>query len=153
MIKRTRNYSGRNFGKKRSKDRLTRSERSVLMSKIKSKETKFERDFAFHLKRILKARFIICPNYIEGKPDIFLKSAKLCIFLDSDFWHGWQYSRWKHLLKDDFWRKKIERNRKRDIFITRKLRRKGWRVVRIWEHQIKKDPIPIIKKIKNDFFY
>jgi DNA mismatch endonuclease (patch repair protein) len=64
---------------------------------------------------------------------------KVCIFLDSDFWHGWQYPRWKHLLKSDFWRQKIERNRERDRQVSRKLRQQKWRVVRVWEHNLRKN--------------
>lgn len=76
---------------------------------------------------------------LKGKPDIVFNRNKLCVFLDSDFWHGWQYPRWKHLLKNNFWRHKIEANRKRDKRNTVWLRRNGWTVLRIWEHNIKKD--------------
>ena len=72
---------------------------------------------------------------------------KVCIFLDSDFWHGWQYPRWKHLLKDDFWRNKIEKNRLRDKKVTLYLKKEGWKVLRFWEHQIKKDPSKVLSRI------
>src|SRR4051794_16328767 len=67
--------------------------------------------------------------------------------LDSDFWHGWQYPRWKHLLKDDFWRGKISKNRQRDIRNKRLLKQTGWKVIRIWEHQIKHYPEKAIDRI------
>lgn len=69
------------------------------------------------------------------------------MFFDSNFWHGWQYPRWKHLLKNDFWREKIERNRIRDRRVTRKLHTEGWVVLRLWEHQLKKDQSMCVKKI------
>jgi hypothetical protein len=67
------------------------------------------------------------------------RHARVCVFLDSDFWHGWQYPRWKHLLKTEFWRTKIQRNRARDKQVTRKLRREGWTVLRFWEHNLGKN--------------
>jgi len=108
------------------------------MSKIRSKDTKFESEFISLLKKEDIKGFKLNVKDIKGKPDIVFKKEKICIFLDSDFWHGWQYPRWKHLLKNDFWREKIEKNRKRDKKITQYLRRKEWKVIRIWEHDIKK---------------
>ena len=85
---------------------------------------------------------------IRGKPDIVFQKDKVCVFLDSNFWHGWYYPRWKHLLKNDFWREKIENNRKRDRKTTAYLKKNGWTVLRFWEHEIKKNPKKTIIKIK-----
>ncbi|MCX5699747.1 MAG: very short patch repair endonuclease [Candidatus Omnitrophica bacterium] len=97
----------------------------------------FERDFIKALKKRTSLKFFVNVTAIKGKPDIVFWKQKVCVFLDSDFWHGWQYPRWKHLLKDDFWRGKIEKNRIRDRKTTLSLRRNGWFVLRIWEHLIK----------------
>lgn len=117
------------------------------MSKIRSKNTKFENNFIAELKKNTKKKFETNVKEIKGKPDIVFKRHNLCVFLDSDFWHGWQYPRWKHLLKNDFWRNKIETNRKRDIKNTQHLKRNGWRVIRIWEHNINKNIKREIQKI------
>jgi len=69
--------------------------------------------------------------------------------LDSDFWHGWQYPKWKRKLKNDFWKKKIEGNRARDRRNTAYLRSKGWQVARIWGHQIKKDIDAAVSSVAN----
>ena len=135
----TTNYLNRYFSRKRTEDRLSRSERSKRMTLIKAKNTKFESDFILYLKKKTKKRFQKNVREIRGCPDIVFRTSKVCVFLDSDFWHGWQYPRWKHLLKDDFWRQKIEKNRKRDRLTTNFLRRNGWHVLRIWEHNIKKN--------------
>ncbi|MCF7908169.1 MAG: very short patch repair endonuclease [Candidatus Omnitrophica bacterium] len=137
--RRIKNYLGRNFKKKRESDKITKEHRSVVMSKIRSRDTKFEEDFIRALKKRTRKTFERNVQLIKGKPDIVFKRAKLCVFLDSDFWHGWQYSRWKHLLKNDFWKTKIEKNRLRDKKTTLFLKRKGWIVVRLWEHLIKRD--------------
>jgi DNA mismatch endonuclease (patch repair protein) len=138
MRKQFNNYQGRNFNKHRTSDTISKAQRSNLMSRIKSKNTKFEADFIKQLKRIVKAKCHQNASFIKGKPDIVFMKQRLCVFLDSDFWHGWQFPRWKHLLKNEFWRDKILSNRKRDKRTTRYLRGRGWIVIRLWEHEIKK---------------
>lgn len=109
------------------------------MSKIKSSNTVFEQKFISELKKRTRVKFELNASDVRGRPDIVFKKKKICIFLDSDFWHGWQYPRWKNTLKDDFWRNKIERNRKRDRNVNQYLKRNGWKVMRFWEHDIKRD--------------
>ncbi len=147
MKKRIKNNVGRDFKKIRTNDKLTTSQRSLLMSKIRSRNTDFENRFIADLKKVCPVKFKTHVKAIPGNPDIVFNKDNICVFLDSNFWHGWYYPKWKHLLKDDFWRSKIERNRKRDLFVTRTLRSKGWIVIRIWEHQIKKKPEEVMAKI------
>lgn len=147
MAKKKSNHLGRNFSKQRDDDRLSVNDRSKLMAKIRSKETKLELNFIDELERRTRKKFRTYAADILGKPDIVFDKYKVCIFIDSDFWHGWQYPRWKHLLKNDYWRSKIERNRKRDKRVTHKLRKDGWNVVRLWEHNIKKDRDTCITKV------
>jgi len=147
MKKRARNNLNRDFSIQRNSDPLTVHERSRRMSLIRSKSTKFESDFIVALKKQTRKTFTSNDSSILGKPDIVFKRYKICVFLDSNFWHGWQYPRWKHLLKNDFWRDKIERNRTRDKKVTRKLRAEGWVILRFWEHQLKKNQSACVKKI------
>jgi DNA mismatch endonuclease Vsr len=147
MKKRTHNNLNRNFSKQRDLDTLTVRERSKRMSLIRSKSTKFEKHFIEELKKKTHKVFTTNDAGIFGKPDVVFKKHKVCIFLDSNFWHGWQYSRWKHLLKDDFWREKIERNRKRDKKVTQRLRTEGWTVFRFREHKLKTDQSHCIEKV------
>ena len=149
MRKKIKNYAGRNFKKERMDDKISKKKRSSVMSKIRSKNTKFEEDFISLLKKSTRKKFRTNATDIKGKPDIVFDRNKVFVFLDSDFWHGWQYPRWKHLLKNDFWRSKIERNRVRDKKTTVFLKRQGWRVIRIWEHQIKGNVKQYINKIIN----
>ena len=129
-------------------DVFSNQKRSEIMSKIRSSDTKFERKFIAALKKSTQKKFQTNVASIKGKPDIVFQNDKICVFLDSDFWHGWQYPRRKHLLKNDFWHKKIENNRKRDKNTTAYLRKNGWQVLRIWEHQIKKNPKKVIEEIR-----
>jgi len=83
---------------------------------------------------------------LPGKPDIVLPKNRVAIFIDSDFWHGWQFPRWERKL-NGFWRRKIRLNRSRDLRNFRILRQMGWRVARMWGHQLKEDFSGTIKKI------
>ena len=125
---------------------LPTKKRSELMSKIHSRDTKFEREFIVSLRKVTRKKFQTNVVSIKGKPDIVFQKDKVCVFLDSNFWHGWYYPRWKHLLKNDFWREKIENNRRRDRKITLYLRKNDWTVLRYWEHQ-KKNPDKGVRKI------
>jgi len=145
--KRIRNSLGRNFKRERRVDSLSDKARSKLMSRIRSKKTLFERDFIKALKKRTSLKFFTNVTVIKGKPDIVFRKQKVCVFLDSDFWHGWQYPRWKHLLRDNFWREKIRKNRERDKNITSYLRKHGWIVIRVWEHLIKSNKVSQVEKI------
>lgn len=147
--KKIKNFSGRNFKKERTEDKIAESRRSALMSKIRSKKTAFENQFIASIKSNTRLPFQTNVSSIRGKPDVVFFGKKTCIFLDSDFWHGWQYPRWRHLLKNDFWRNKIYSNRLRDRRTTAYLRRNGWTVIRLWEHKIKKKQSSAIDAILN----
>ena len=107
------------------------------MSKIRGKQTAFEEEFVQAFTSICDAPFDRNCADVLGKPDLVFRKARVCVFLDSDFWHGWQFPRWAHKMKNDFWREKILTNRRRDVRVSRALRGQGWRVVRIWEHKIR----------------
>lgn len=146
-MKKTRNYLNRNFNKKRSDDLLPTKKRSELMAKIHSRDTKFEQEFIVALRKATRKKFQTNVASIKGKPDIVFQKGKVCVFLDSNFWHGWYYPRWKHLLKNNFWREKIQNNRKRDRKTTAYLRKDGWVVLRFWEHNIKQSTTNAVRRI------
>ena len=104
-------------------------------------------DFLKELKIKTKIKFKTNVAKLKGKPDIVFVKEKVCVFLDSDFWHGWQFGRWKNLMKNDFWVDKITNNRLRDRKTTGYLRKRGWRVLRFWEHSIKNNPNRVFEKI------
>jgi DNA mismatch endonuclease (patch repair protein) len=62
----------------------------------------------------------------------------LAIFVDGDFWHGYRYPLWADGLAE-FWRVKISGNRQRDQRNFRRLRAAGWKVIRLWQHQVEKN--------------
>lgn len=73
---------------------------------------------------------------IFGKPDFIFPKLKLSVFVDGCFWHGCPKHSTKPKNNRAFWRRKFTGNKKRDVLVTRTLRRAGWRVLRVWEHEL-----------------
>jgi DNA mismatch endonuclease Vsr len=120
-------------------DTLTAEQRRRTMQAIKSMDTSLE----LILRRALWQKGLrYRKNYKTaiGKPDIVFVSAKVAVFCDSEFWHGYDWERRKEDFKANrtYWWSKIEKNIKRDTFVTKSLRREGWLVLRFWERDIKK---------------
>ncbi len=126
-------------------DRLTRNQRSLLMSKVRQRGTDIELAIAQEL-RLRGYRFRRNVRGLAGSPDLVFAPEKLAIFVDGDFWHGYNYPRWRHKIQP-FWRDKIETNRRRDQKNFRRLRRAGWRVVRLWQHEIEGDLVGCLQRI------
>ncbi len=116
-------------------DIFTKRKRSEIMSKIKSKNTGLEKKFMTELRR---EGFRFKTHYrVAGKPDFAFPSKRTAVFLDSCFWHGCQRHVSKPSSNRKFWDEKISRNRKRDAQVNRLLKKEGWKVVRVWEHELK----------------
>jgi len=118
-------------------DRVSPEARSRIMASIRSKETLPERVLRAHLHRS-GYRFRKNLASLPGCPDIVFTRLRVAVFVDGDFWHGYRYPQWQHKLSD-YWRAKIERNIRRDRRNAARLRRAGWRVLRVWEHDVMKD--------------
>lgn len=121
---------------------------SALMKRIKGKNTKPEKKLRHALWR-LGLRYRLHPKNLIGKPDIVFVSKRIAIFVDGDFWHGYDWKVRKNQLKinQEFWISKIERNIKRDRENTIKLINAGWCVLRFWEHEVLKNLDRCVKKI------
>ena len=83
---------------------------------------------------------------LVGKPDFFFRKKRMAVFIDGCFWHGCPKCGHFPKTRSSFWKTKILRNKERDKNNRRKLRRKGIKVVRIWEHSLK-DPKQLSLKI------
>lgn len=124
-------------------DNLTKVQRSYNMSRIRSTNTQLELKF-FNLLDSNKIPYTKYPK-LFGKPDCQL-SGKVLVFIHSDFWHGWNFPRWRNRMPQTYWITKIENNIKRDRKKFRILKKQGYLVIRIWEHELKNNKA--IKKIK-----
>lgn len=128
------------------KDKLTPAQRSYCMSRVRGKNTSLEKT-AFAVMRRNGVRFRKHVADLPGKPDIVIPEKKVALFLDGDFWHGYRFPAWRDSLSP-FWRKKIESNIKRDRRNFARLRRSGWRVIRLWQHQVKRDESSITRSLE-----
>lgn len=81
-------------------------------------------------------RYRIHVGQLPGRPDIVFPRLKVAVFVDGDFWHGFRLPKWQHKLSE-YWVQKINRNRERDAKNHRRLRSMGWKVIRIWEHELR----------------
>jgi len=126
-------------------DIMTRAKRSALMSRIRGKNTGVEK-LVFKALRKEGVGFSRHAATLAGRPDIVFRQEKVAVFVDGDFWHGWQFPRWMPRL-DPWWREKIEANRSRDTRNIARLRRGGWIVVRVWEHQVEQQLLSVVRRI------
>ena len=116
-----------------------KKKRSKVMAKIRSKNTKPE---ILLRKSLYKngIRYRINYKKIPGTPDIVLTKYKIAIFVHGCFWHGHENCKIAHIPKSNtiYWENKIHKNKERDNISTMHLLAMGWRVLVIWECEIKK---------------
>ena len=120
-------------------DRITKEQRSKNMSHIRSKDTSIElkvRKYLFSLGY----RYRVNYKKLPGKPDIVFTKKKIAIFIHGCYWHGHNCnSRYAHISKSNtnYWNTKIQRNQERDKRNIEQLEKDGWKVIVLWECEIK----------------
>lgn len=125
---------------------MSPEKRSALMSRIRGKNTGPERAVGAIVAGLgLKAEFHA--RDLPGRPDLVLRGRRIVIFVDGDFWHGWRFPVWRNKLSEK-WELKIAANRRRDALNHARLRRAGWLVIRIWEHQLEGDPEGVAARLQ-----
>lgn len=117
-------------------DTLTRERRRYCMSRVRGKDTKPE----MIVRRLIHAlgyRYRLHQRDLPGCPDLVFASHRKVIFVNGCFWHRHRCRKGRTVpaIRRDFWTKKLEANRNRDIKNRRQLRRNGWDVMVIWECQ------------------
>jgi DNA mismatch endonuclease, patch repair protein len=125
-------------------DNLTKEQRKKNMKAIKS-QSALENKVSKELWR-LGLRFRKNAK-LFGKPDISIKKYKIVIFIDSCFWHCCPIHGNMPKSNRDYWEKKLERNKLRDIEVNKYYFDKGWNVLRVWEHEFKEDFNRALNKI------
>ncbi len=129
-------------------DIWSKEKRSEVMSRILSKDTKPEK-LVRSMLHSMGYRFRIHVKDLPGKPDIVLRKHNAIIFVHGCFWHlhgGCREGRIPSTRRE-YWSDKLLGNKARDEKHIRKLRRLGWRVMRVWECQVEKKPDNVMKRI------
>jgi DNA mismatch endonuclease Vsr len=123
-----------------SPDQLLKEKRRNTMWAVKSSGSQIEQKLQ---KALWQKGFRYRKNYkgVFGKPDIAFVRLKIAVFVDSEFWHGfdWNNRKYDFITRRDFWWKKIERNISRDKQVTEELNLEGWIVVRFWGKDVDND--------------
>lgn len=135
-------------------DKLTPEKRSWNMSRIKGKDTKIEVEVRKYL--FSKGyRFRKNDKRYPGKPDIVLPKYHVAIFVHGCFWHRHEGCKDATTPKTrtEIWLEKFDKNVKNDRIKQEKLRELGWKVIVIWECEIKKDLIKTMEWLEQEIKY
>ena len=113
---------------------------SKVMRSNKAKNTLPERTLRRCLRRMGLRDYRIAPALVPGRPDVTFKSRKLAVFVNGCFWHQCPHHHWKTPVSNpDYWSLKLRLNKERDARKIRDLEAQGWKVLTIWECEIRAD--------------
>ena len=128
-------------------DSVSPETRSKVMAKVRSQRNRSTegRLRARLIRSGIRGWTMNAPD-LCGKPDFVFRAERVAVFVDGCFWHGCRACQRVPSSNVGYWDSKIARNRKRDRSVTARLRRDGWKVLRIWEHRLKSLE-PIVKRI------
>lgn len=129
-------------------DVFTKAKRSDVMSRIRGHGNK---DTELALAKLFRAHGITGWRRRQlhfGKPDFTFRRERVVVFVDGCFWHGCPKHSNLPINNRPFWKKKLSANIARDRLVTRTLRKHGWRVLRIWEHDLSKNPGGCIRRVQ-----
>lgn len=119
-------------------DIFTKEKRSEVMSRVRGKGNKATELRLVEIFRANKITGWRRHAKVFGSPDFVFPKLKLAVFVDGCFWHGCPEHGTTPVANREFWAAKITRNRERDREVNRELKRRGWRVLRLWEHELRK---------------
>ena len=131
-------------------DRITKEQRSAIMSKIRSEDTMLEKKFFKLVSSELYCKGLRYRKHysaLPGKPDLAFIGKKIAIFVDGDFWHGYNLTKLKKKLPKKYWVPKILRNVSRDKEVNKILREMGWNALRFWEHDVNESPRAVVARV------
>ena len=125
-------------------DVYDKTKRSTIMRNIKSngnKSTEIRLIQFFHEQGVKGWR----RGYsVKGHPDFVFLRKRIAIFVDGCFWHGHNCRNTRPKDNEDFWLAKISNNIEHDKIITEVFKQRGWRVIRIWECELKKKSVEVL---------
>lgn len=129
-------------------DTIDKETRSRVMARVRSHGNKTtERKLRMMLVRAHFVGWRVLPQHLPGNPDFTFPDASLAIFVDGCFWHGCPTCYRRPSSNRKYWDAKVERNRARDKRLRGKLRKAGWSVIRIWEHELE-NPEKVISRLE-----
>ena len=127
----------------------TKEQTSYIMSRIRGKDSVIEVTLRKELWR-RNMRYRKNVRKVRGTPDIAFIGLKIAVFVDGEFWHGYDWEHKKDSFKSnrEYWVAKIERNMERDTEVNEALEADGWTVIRVWGNEIKHDVEAVADRIE-----
>ena len=152
-------------------DIFTKAKRSDVMARIRSRGNRntelalvrvfrAERitEWRRHVQIVGRAALLRGPNItaaqqrrptVRVRPDFVFRKPRLAVFVDGCFWHACPKHATKPKNNRPFWQRKLSANKQRDVLVTQTLRRGGWRVLRVWEHELaRKNQARLLRRIR-----
>lgn len=129
-------------------DRISKKQRSENMAAVSAKGNKTTE--VPLLKLLQKNKIVGWRRHVKnvfGKPDFVFRQNMVAVFVDGCFWHGCKLHRSLPATNKKFWKEKIIKNKIRDKKVNYQLKKTGWKVLRFWEHKIKKNRAECVEKI------
>ena len=127
-------------------DVFSKEQRSAIMARVKSRGNKATELKLIEILREHRLSGWRRNSRVLGRPDFVFRAAKLAVFVDGCFWHGCPIHGGTPASNAEFWLAKIERNKQRDKYVNRLLRSQGWRVIRVWQHELRA-PAKVARRI------
>jgi DNA mismatch endonuclease, patch repair protein len=128
-------------------DTFNKAERSRIMAAVRSRGNKATELLLVELFRAAGLKGWRRHAAILGRPDFVFAKERVAVFVDGCFWHGCAKHCRMPASNRKYWLAKIERNMQRDRTTRKVLREKGWNVVRVWEHELKKRPAIVVQRV------
>lgn len=127
-------------------DVFSKKKRSEVMSRVRSRGNRATELALIGLLRRQRISGWRRNIAVFGSPDFIFPAERVAIFVDGCFWHNCRKHRSIPVSNRDFWKQKLDRNATRDRLVNRTLRNRGWRVVRIWQHELAKLKEEVVAK-------
>ncbi len=129
-------------------DTFTPAERSAIMRRVRSSG-----NVSTELRLIALLRAARLTGWrrraaLPGRPDFIFPAGRVAVFVDGCFWHGCPRCGRLPTTRVDYWRAKIDRNRRRDRAVSRLLRARGWSVLRIRECALRRRPASVVARVR-----
>ncbi len=128
-------------------DDRTPAQRSETMRRVRSTDTSCELALRRELHR-RGLRYRLHAKDLPGKPDVVFRRARVAVYVDGAFWHGHPERCRGPATNRSYWVKKIERNKARDARVNAELAGMGWRVIRLWDFEVKASPARCAARVR-----
>jgi DNA mismatch endonuclease (patch repair protein) len=124
------------------------AKRSAAMRSVRSKGNRTsELRLRLALVRARVTGWEVQPAFMYGRPDFVFRKEKIAVFVDGCFWHGCETCGHVPRKHSRFWKKKLALTKSRDLAVTVKLRDCGFRVLRLWEHELESDLASVVGRL------